>query len=659
MTNAETESTRTVVAGCLRRLAHTCQVARVRPVSAERRSRAVAWTRAALEASSNTVAVELSCDSMPGWQLYTLAMVMAHDVKHMAEADGVPRGLPVAKIEATLERLGYAGVCLDRRSRIVRRRFVAIDRTLSAGEVRLGPVLREAGGDTCASRRRARDERGGAARSANLSRQRASARDVAAGTGEAPARPRTTALRSHEDFFAAAAAMARTVMGIEDGPREGWADRRRDHNSRRRLSEILEHGDHESVEDLRRMLGRISRYERRHPSTPTATLGTALGVTARQRFVMWILLVDRMHCSDELLGYSPGQLANLLGYERPADVSTLCQLLGRDGPFVREGYVRHLEDSCRLIDSRLTITDTFAQAMLGEGVSLAPFVGGRSERAQSHLPPWMGRRSESRSRAPDSAPPPQRPLVLSEAAQALLRRAMAQVPLRKKIAEEMGYGALIGYGLGSVFLFEGAPGTGKTLAASVVAHELGRPLLKVAASQLLNAYVGGTESKIQEVFGEAKKSGAVLLIDEADSLLGAREQAVRSWEVSQVNTLLHCIELFEGVVVLTTNFVGRLDKALERRLSLRLRFERPGPKERHQIWRALVGDRFHVEPKYLEEVARAESMTGSQIKTAVLELAMVAIERPNRSVTREDLVLAVQRATQATSSMSTELVAGF
>jgi DNA polymerase III delta prime subunit len=422
---------------------------------------------------------------------------------------------------------------------------------------------------------------------------------------------------------------------------------------------MFEHGDDESVEDLRRMLGRISRYERRHPSTPTATLGTALGVTARQRFVMWILLVDRMHCSDELLGYSTGQLANLLGYERPADVSKLCELLGRDGPFVREGYVRHLEESCRLIDSRLTITDTFAQAMLGDGVSLAPFVGGRSERAQSQLAPWMGRRSETRSHAPTSAPPPHRPLVLPEAGQVAFRRALAQVPLRKKVAEEMGYGALIGYGLGSVFLFEGAPGTGKTLAASVVAHELDRPLLKVPASQLLNAYVGGTESKIQEVFGEAKRSGAVLLIDEADSLLGAREQAVRSWEVSQVNTLLHCIEHFEGVVVLTTNFVGRLDKALERRLSLRLRFERPGPKERQQIWGALVGDRFHVEPKHLEEVARAESMTGSQIKTAVLELAMLAIERPNRAVTRDDLVLAVQRATQATSSMSTELVAGF
>jgi SpoVK/Ycf46/Vps4 family AAA+-type ATPase len=242
---------------------------------------------------------------------------------------------------------------------------------------------------------------------------------------------------------------------------------------------------------------------------------------------------------------------------------------------------------------------------------------------------------------------------------ASFRRALAQVPLRKKIADEMGYGELIGYGLGSVFLFEGAPGTGKTLAASVVAHELGRPLLKVGAAQLLDAYVGGTESRIQEVFRDATKSGSVLLIDEADSLLGARELAVRSFEVSQVNTLLHGLEHFEGVVVLTTNFVGRLDKALERRISLRLRFERPGPHERRQIWSALVGDRFHVVAEELEEVATMQPLTGSQIKSAVLELAMVAIEKPDRSVTRAEILEAVARATRATSSMSKEVVAGF
>ncbi len=627
---------------------------------------AVAWTRAALSASSHPVALELGHASTPGWQLCTLAMALSHEATHGADADGAGRGLPVAEVEATLERLGYAGVSIDRRARIVRGRFVTIDRTLSAGEVCLGGVLRGS-----ASHRGSRLRGMGGARASGTGprispgRARRTHEDPSDGAEEpreAQARVRKPALRTTEDFFTAATALARTVMGIEDGPHEGWGGggrRGRNAKSRRRLAQMFEGGEDESVEDLRRRLGRISRYERRHPSAPTAKLGRALGVSARQRFVMWILLVDRVHCSDELLGYSIGQLANLLGYERPAEVSKLCELLARDGPFVRGGYARHLEDDCRLIDSRIAITDDFAQAMLGEKVSLEPFVGPQSERARSNMPSWMGRRSEPRSQGPAPVSPPQRPLVLPEAAETSFHRALAQVPLRKKIAEEMGYDALIGYGLGSVFLFEGAPGTGKTLAASVVAHELGRPLLKVGAAQLLNAYVGGTESKIQEVFREAKESGSVLLIDEADSLLGAREQAVRSWEVSQVNTLLHCIEHFEGVVVLTTNFIGRLDKALERRLSLRLRFERPGPRERHQIWSALVGDRFHVAAHELEEVAKTESLTGSQIKTAVLELAMMAIERPDRSVTRSDILLAVQRATQATSSMSREVVAGF
>ncbi|MGB1698468.1 MAG: ATP-binding protein, partial [Nannocystaceae bacterium] len=367
------------------------------------------------------------------------------------------------------------------------------------------------------------------------------------------------------------------------------------------------------------------------------------------------------HCSDEMLGYSVGQLANFLGFARPAELAKMCELLDRDGPLAQGGFIRHLEEDCRLIDSRLTITNEFAQKMLGEHVSLKPFLGKQSERASANFPPWMRPPSAQREQRTSCSktPPPSRPLVLPEAPMRALRRAIAQVPLRKQVAEEMGYGALIGYGLGSVFLFEGAPGTGKTLAASVVAHELDRPLLKVGASELLDAFVGGTETQIQQVFQDAKRSGSVLLLDEADSLLGAREHAVRTWEVSQVNTLLHCLEQFDGVVVLTTNFVGRLDSALERRISLRLRFDPPGPRERQQIWNALVGERFQVAPEELERVARTQPLTGSQIKSAVLELAMVAIGRPDRTVSGGDISDAVRRATRATSSMSPEVVAGF
>ena len=258
-----------------------------------------------------------------------------------------------------------------------------------------------------------------------------------------------------------------------------------------------------------------------------------------------------------------------------------------------------------------------------------------------------------------SETPPARPLVLPPQEREALDRAIAQVPLRRRVAEEMGFGELLGYGLGSVFLFEGEPGTGKTLAASVVARELGRPLLKVPTARLLNAYVGATEERIESVFNRAAEREAVLLLDEADSLLGSREQAVRSWEITQVNTLLHCMERFDGVVILTTNFVARLDRAVERRLSLRLRFPRPGQSERRGIWESLVGARFCLQGVELSEVARRHPLTGSQIKTAVLDLATIAVERQPHRVTAVEVEAAVARAKRSTAALRDAPPAGF
>lgn len=122
-------------------------------------------------------------------------------------------------------------------------------------------------------------------------------------------------------------------------------------------------------------------------------------------------------------------------------------------------------------------------------------------------------------------------------------------------------------------LIFGAPGSGKTEFCKYLAHKLNKKLCIKNASDLLNQYVGGTEQRIASAFAEAELNKEILFIDEGDSLLGSRDGAVRSWEVSQVNTLLTQMEKFRGIFIVSTNLIQRLDQAALRRFSFRLHFD--------------------------------------------------------------------------------------
>lgn len=122
-------------------------------------------------------------------------------------------------------------------------------------------------------------------------------------------------------------------------------------------------------------------------------------------------------------------------------------------------------------------------------------------------------------------------------------------------------------------LFSGPPGTGKSELARHIAKSLERPLLTCRASNLLNAYVGGTEARIAAAFSGAEQDQAVLLIDEADSFLGERSRAGESWEVSMVNEMLSQLDGYRGVAILTTNAAHAMDKAVLRRMDVKLEFD--------------------------------------------------------------------------------------
>jgi len=122
------------------------------------------------------------------------------------------------------------------------------------------------------------------------------------------------------------------------------------------------------------------------------------------------------------------------------------------------------------------------------------------------------------------------------------------------------------------FLFSGPPGAGKSVAARLVAEHMGRPVLVKRVSDLFGMFLGQTEKQLAGAFAEARSAGAVLIFDEADSLLFPREAAVRSWEISATNTMLVELEARTVPVVCTTNLFERLDVAALRRFDMKLTF---------------------------------------------------------------------------------------
>mgnify|MGYP003649117812 FL=1 len=120
--------------------------------------------------------------------------------------------------------------------------------------------------------------------------------------------------------------------------------------------------------------------------------------------------------------------------------------------------------------------------------------------------------------------------------------------------------------------FYGLPGTGKTALAEHIANAIERPLMIRRASDLMSKYVGETEQQMAEMFNDAQREGAVLLLDEADSFLQNRQMAVRSYEVSEVNEMLQGMERFDGIFICTTNLFDRIDEAALRRFAFKLKF---------------------------------------------------------------------------------------
>ena len=181
-------------------------------------------------------------------------------------------------------------------------------------------------------------------------------------------------------------------------------------------------------------------------------------------------------------------------------------------------------------------------------------------------------------------------LVLPDTQLATLRQVAVHVRHRLRVYEEWGFARTSARGLGIGVLFSGESGTGKTMAAEVLANDLSLDLYRVDLASTVSKYIGETEKNLRRVFDAAEESGAILLFDEADALFGKRSEVKDShdrYANIEVSYLLQRMEAYRGLAILTTNAGAALDSAFQRRLRFAIHFPFPDQAMRERIWRGI------------------------------------------------------------------------
>jgi hypothetical protein len=199
--------------------------------------------------------------------------------------------------------------------------------------------------------------------------------------------------------------------------------------------------------------------------------------------------------------------------------------------------------------------------------------------------------------------------------------------------------------LGVVALFSGPSGTGKTLAAEVVAAELGLDLYRLDISTVVSKYIGETEKNLEQVFTAASAGEVVLFFDEADALFGKRSEvsdAHDRYANIEVAYLLQRLEAHDGLVVLATNLQQNIDPAFLRRIDVLVPFPEPDEGQRRAIWERSFGDRAPLGDLDLEWVARRFELTGGEIRNVALEAAFRAASFAS-PITMPHLMAALRR----------------
>lgn len=219
-------------------------------------------------------------------------------------------------------------------------------------------------------------------------------------------------------------------------------------------------------------------------------------------------------------------------------------------------------------------------------------------------------------------------------------------------------------GCGVRALFSGPSGTGKTMAARLLASSLGMDLYRLDLAAVVNKYIGETEKSLNQVFARAEELDVILLLDEGDALLTNRTSVQSSndrYANLETNFLLQRIESFEGILVVTTNAANRIDSAFQRRMDVVVDFRPPDPNERWLIWQLHLPAHHEVDLRWLEEAALRCAFTGGQIRNAVLHASALALQdrAPTNTTHLEESVVREYRKTGAVCPLRRVAIATF
>ena len=217
-------------------------------------------------------------------------------------------------------------------------------------------------------------------------------------------------------------------------------------------------------------------------------------------------------------------------------------------------------------------------------------------------------------------------LVLPESQRQVLRTICTHVRQRATVYDRWGFTTKSARGLGISALFAGASGTGKTMAAEVLANELRLDLYRIDLSQVVSKYIGETEKNLRRVFRAAEGGAAILLFDEADALFGKRSEVKDShdrYANIEISYLLQRMESYRGLAILTTNMKEAIDPAFMRRIRFVVQFPFPDAAQRAEIWRRIFPTDTPTEELNVTKLARLNA-TGSTIRNVALSAAFLA-----------------------------------
>lgn len=294
--------------------------------------------------------------------------------------------------------------------------------------------------------------------------------------------------------------------------------------------------------------------------------------------------------------------------EQDIDLQVLTSTFQLTGGQIRDAAeaARSLAHYRGAVDGRVSMADVTSACRLRHGRKLAALA--------RRIPPQYGWDE----------------LVLPADRKAALREFCLQLKHRSRVMGDWGFGRRAGQGRPLAALFSGPPGTGKTMAAAVIAAELGVDLYHIDLSRVVSKYIGETEKHLEEVFADAEAANAALFFDEADALFGKRSEvrdAHDRYANMETSYLLQRIDSYEGVIILASNFVRNIDEAFVRRLGFMIEFPAPGPAERLRIWQGLWPKETPLGPDVsLEFLAERLDLSGGYLRNIALAAAFLAAE---------------------------------